>query len=70
VCVLYMENSRLLLEWVEDPCLEKQIHSEFCLFSVNLGDPADLECHDIVLKGIVCFFSSHLFFGGERLHYS
>lgn len=35
----------------------RQIHRELCLFPVNLGDPADLECHDIVLKGIVCFFS-------------
>lgn len=46
----------------------KQIHSDFCSFSAYWGNPADLECHDIVLKGIVwilLFFSFHLL-GGER----
>lgn len=33
----------------------KQIHSEFCSFSANWGNPVDLECHDIILKGIVWF---------------
>lgn len=34
----------------------KQTHGDFCLVSANLGSPADLECHDIVLKGIVWIF--------------
>lgn len=60
MCVCFSwQNGRRLLEWVEVPFLwrqNKQIHRDFCSFSANRGNPVDLECHDIVLKGIVWIF--------------
>lgn len=39
----------------------RQKSGDFCSFSANLCDPAELECHNIVLKGIVCCFCSIFF---------